>query len=69
TLNQEGSRVQELGDVSRRVRPGKERICLGRSCRMKGQGNQVSNGPKDHVNEHEDFDSWRTQHHQKSVSP
>nr|CAD7262555.1 unnamed protein product [Timema shepardi] len=32
--------------------------------RMKGQGNQVSNGPKDHVNEHEDFDSWRAQHHQ-----
>ncbi|XP_063223922.1 YTH domain-containing family protein 1 isoform X2 [Bacillus rossius redtenbacheri] len=31
--------------------------------RMKGQGNQV-NGPKDHVNEHEDFDSWRAPHHQ-----
>ncbi|RZF36138.1 hypothetical protein LSTR_LSTR013634 [Laodelphax striatellus] len=30
--------------------------------RMKGQGNQVTNGPKDHVNEHEDFDSWRTHH-------
>jgi hypothetical protein len=24
----------------------------------------VTNGPKDHVGEHEDFDSWRTQHHQ-----
>ena len=31
---------------------------------MKGQGNQVANGPKEHVNEHEDFDSWRPQHHQ-----
>ncbi|XP_047109186.1 YTH domain-containing family protein 3 [Schistocerca piceifrons] len=37
--------------------------------RMKGQGNQVSNGPKDHVNEHEDFDSWRTQHHQGYNTP
>ncbi|XP_046392932.1 YTH domain-containing family protein 2 [Ischnura elegans] len=37
--------------------------------RMKGQGNQVSNGPKDHVNEHEDFDSWRTQHHQGYSTP
>ncbi|XP_067014569.1 YTH domain-containing family protein 3 [Anabrus simplex] len=37
--------------------------------RMKGQGNQVTNGPKDHVNEHEDFDSWRTQHHQGYNTP
>lgn len=26
----------------------------------------VTNGPKDHVNEHEDFDTWRSQHHQVS---
>ncbi|XP_075236715.1 YTH domain-containing family protein isoform X2 [Lycorma delicatula] len=37
--------------------------------RMKGQGNQVTNGPKDHVNEHEDFDSWRSQHHQGYNTP
>uniref|UniRef100_A0A0A9Z0J8 YTH domain family protein 3 n=1 Tax=Lygus hesperus TaxID=30085 RepID=A0A0A9Z0J8_LYGHE len=32
--------------------------------RMKGQGNQVTNGPKEHVNEHEDFESWRASQHQ-----
>ncbi|BES97374.1 YT521-B-like domain [Nesidiocoris tenuis] len=36
--------------------------------RMKGQGNQVSNGPKDHV-EHEDFDSWRQTQHQGYTTP
>ncbi|KAJ4447907.1 hypothetical protein ANN_09916 [Periplaneta americana] len=37
--------------------------------RMKGQGNQVSNGPKDHVGDHEEFDSWRTPHHQGYNTP
>ncbi|CAB3386703.1 Hypothetical predicted protein [Cloeon dipterum] len=31
--------------------------------RMKGQGSQATNGPKEHVNDHEDFESWRTQPH------
>ncbi|XP_039295941.1 YTH domain-containing family protein 3 isoform X2 [Nilaparvata lugens] len=37
--------------------------------RMKGQGNQVTNGPKDHVNEHDDFDSWRTHHQGYTTGP
>lgn len=37
--------------------------------RMKGQGNQVTNGPKEHVNEHEDFDTWRAQQHQNYTTP
>ncbi|XP_014244078.1 YTH domain-containing family protein 3 isoform X2 [Cimex lectularius] len=37
--------------------------------RMKGQGNQVTNGPKEHVTEHEDFDTWRAQQHQGYTTP
>ncbi|KAL1132086.1 hypothetical protein AAG570_010044, partial [Ranatra chinensis] len=29
----------------------------------------VTNGPKDHVNEQEDFDTWRAQHHQSYTTP
>ncbi|KAK6644596.1 hypothetical protein RUM43_000863 [Polyplax serrata] len=36
---------------------------------MKGQGNQVANGPKDHIAEQEDFESWRsTQQHQQAYT-
>lgn len=36
---------------------------------MKGQGNQVTNGPKEHVSEHEEFDTWRAQQHQGYTAP
>lgn len=29
--------------------------------------NVVANGPKEHVNENEDFDSWRVQQHQVNI--